>query len=417
MPRTVVATETLIDLRRRLNTLAPRSPERRTIMQQTAALHGISEQTLYQALRHLAQPRALRRSDHGIPRVLPQTTLERYCELIAAIKIRTSNRKGRHLATVGAIRLLEQSGIETPQGYVQVPPGVLKPATINRYLKQWGYDREQLSREPPAVRFQARYSNDCWQFNLSPSDLKHIEQPPWVDDAKGPPTLMLYSIVDDRSGVAYQEYHCVYGEDVVAALKFLFNAMAPKSDEHFPLQGIPAMIYADSGPIARSQVFHQVMRYLGVEVRTHLPRGKDGRRTTARSKGKVERPFRSVKEMHETLYHFGAPATEEEANAGLFKFLLQYNRMSHRSESHTRFDDWLDNLPPKGIRAMCSWERFGTFAREPESRKVGLDARIHVDGTAYEVAHELAGETVMLWWGLFDTELYIEHNEQRYGPY
>jgi hypothetical protein len=35
-----------------------------------------------------------------------------------------------------------------------------------------------------------------------------------------------------------------------------------------------------------------------------MPAGKDGRRTTARSKGKVERPFRTVKEVHETLYHY-----------------------------------------------------------------------------------------------------------------
>ena len=95
-----------------------------------------------------------------------------------------------------------------------------------------------------------------------------------------------YSVIDDRSGVAYQEYHCVYGEDVEAALRFLFAAMAPKALESFPFQGIPAMVYMDNGPIARSQVFQQVMRYLGVEVRTHMPRGHDGRRVTARAKGK-----------------------------------------------------------------------------------------------------------------------------------
>ena len=43
------------------------------------------------------------------------------------------------------------------------------------------------------------------------------------------------------------------------------------------------------------------MGYLDIEVRTHLPSGHDGRRTTARAKGKVERPFRTVKEMQETL--------------------------------------------------------------------------------------------------------------------
>ena len=45
------------------------------------------------------------------------------------------------------------------------------------------------------------------------------------------------------------------------------------------------------------------MDYLGIEVRTHMPNGRDGRRKTARAKGKVERPFRTVKESLEPLYH------------------------------------------------------------------------------------------------------------------
>jgi type II secretory pathway predicted ATPase ExeA len=97
--------------------------------------------------------------------------------------------------------------------------------------------------------------------------------------------------------------------------RFLFAAMSAKKEDDFPLLGIPKMLYMDNGPIARSGVFQKVMSYLGVEVRTHLPQGKDGRRVTARAKGKVERPFRTVKEMHETLYHLHAPETEAEANA------------------------------------------------------------------------------------------------------
>ena len=228
---------------------------------------------------------------------------------------------------------------------------------------------------------------------------------------------MLYSVVDDRSGVSYQEYHEVYGEDVGAALKFLFNAMSPKDHQDFPFQGIPEMIYMDNGPIARSRVFQKVMNYLGIEIRTHVPQGKDGRRVTARAKGKVERPFRTVKEMHETLYHLHEPETITEANTWLMQFLLHYNKQSHRRESHSRIEDWLGNLTRDGIRQMCSWERFCTFAREPEKRKVGIDARITVDGVAYEVEPDLAGEKVILWWGLFDSELYVEHQEHRYGPY
>ena len=149
----------------------------------------------------------------------------------------------------------------------------------------------------------------------------------------------------------------------------------------------------------------------------HMPRGKDGRRVTARSKGKVERPFRTVKEMHETLYHLHEPETEAEANAWLMRFLHHYNSQPHRSQPHSRLEDWLANLPRSGIRGMCSWERYCTFAREPERRKVASDARVSIDGVAYEVNPDLAGETVMLWWGLFDNELYVEHQDQRYGPY
>ena len=35
----------------------------------------------------------------------------------------------------------------------------------------------------------------------------------------------------------------------------------------------------------------------------------------------------------------------------------------------------------------------------------------------YEVDPELAGETVVLWWGLFDRDLFVEHGERRFGPY
>ena len=259
MPQHQVPAEALLDLRRRLSPLPLRSPERRQVMRDTAQLYGVSEDTLYRSLRERLRPRALHRADRGEPRVMPREQLERYCELIAAIKLRTSNTKGRHLSTSEAIRLVETYGVETPEGHVQTPSSLLTKATVNRYLKRWGYDRTTLLKQPPAVRFQAEHSNECWQFDLSPSDLKHVKAPIWMEEGRGRPLLMLYSVVDDRSGVAYQEYHGVYGEDVEAALRFLFAAMAPKDVEAFPLQGIPHMLSMDNGPIARSLIFQKVI--------------------------------------------------------------------------------------------------------------------------------------------------------------
>jgi hypothetical protein len=417
MRRKRPSAETLVLLRRRVEALPPRSAERRHLIEDCANLHGVSTDTIYRALRDQFRPRTVHRRDRGATRRLARESMERYCEIIAALKVRTTNDKGRHLSTKRALELLVAYGVETPQGLVRAPAGVLTKSTVNRCLRVWGFDDARLRQPPVAVRFQAEHSNDCWHFDASPSDLKQVPAPLWVEEGRGPPTLMLFSVVDDRSGVAYQEYRCVYGEDAAAGLRFLFNAMAPKAEPGLVLEGIPAMIYADGGPIAKSRVFRTVMAQLGVDVHLHLSRGKDGRRVTARAKGKVERPFRTVKEAHETLYHFHKPENEAEANLWLQRYLVQYNDQKHRSEDHSRAEDWRRALPPEGFRAMCSWERFCAFAREPERRKVGVDARVQAGGIAYEVDPDLAGATVTLWWGLFDHELFVEHQGRRFGPY
>jgi hypothetical protein len=94
-----IPAETLAGLDRKLLGLPQRSPERRRVIHETAEFYGVSEKSLYRALRLHLRPKSLRRSDHGVPRVLPQEKLEHYCELIAAVKVRTSNQKGRCLST------------------------------------------------------------------------------------------------------------------------------------------------------------------------------------------------------------------------------------------------------------------------------------------------------------------------------
>lgn len=417
-----VPVEALATLRRRLAALPARHPERTALMKSTAQLYAVSRATLYRLLRGERRPRDAHRADRGRPRSMTAAEIERWCEIVAAMKVRTTNRKGRHLSTVRILELLVAHGVDTPDGFEKLGPGRLTASTLNRHLRRLGYDHARMIREPPAVRFQAEDANALWHFDMSPSDLKQLKMPPWIDpDRQGAPTLMLFSVVDDRSGVACQQYRCVYGEDVETALRFLFDAMSPKPSADDagadPFQGIPSAIYLDNGPVSRSAVFRRVMESLGVEVMTHMPAGSDGRRTTARAKGKVERPFRTVKDAHETLYHFHEPQTEAEANRWLARFVETYNRGDHRSEPHTRIDDWLAHLPTDGVREMCAWARFCAFAREPERRVVAVDCRLTVAGVAYEVDPEFAGETVVVWWGLFDQELWVEFEGERSGPY
>ena len=129
-----IPAEALLDLRRRLDGLPPRHAARRALVESTADLFGVSRATLYRALAGQLQPRGLRRADRGQPRKMARGELERYCEIVAALKLRTSNLKGRRLSTSRCIELLETHGVETPQGLVRAPEGLLHRATVNRYL-------------------------------------------------------------------------------------------------------------------------------------------------------------------------------------------------------------------------------------------------------------------------------------------
>ncbi len=417
MVRKRMPIEALIMLRNALDTLKARSSKRRLLVEEAADFYGVSPSSIRRALHEHHQPQTTNRSDFNQPRKIPGPEMRRYCEIVAALKVRTTNKKGRHLSTKECIHLLETYGVQTPQGPVQAPEGMLKRTTVDRYLQRWGLGYKAMRVEPPAVRFQAVHSNDCWQFDFSPSDLKKLKGERASHSSDGSRTLMLISVADDRSGVLYKEYHYVHGEDVMTALRFLFNAMAPKKRTGIPFQGIPKILYMDNGPVAWSKVFKQVMAQLGVEIRLHMPKGSDGRRTTARAKGKVERPFRTVKESFETLYHFHEPETVEEANEWLQEYLQRYNAMPHRSEDHSRMEDWLKHLPPSGFREMCSWERFCSFAREPEQRRAGADACVSVNGVRYQLATHMAGEEVTLLWGILDNELYVELNGEKGGPF
>lgn len=173
--------EALVDLRRRLTLLAPRDPARTDVVARAAEAYGVSVWTIYRALRELTRPKSVRRSDHGST---PAAGMERYAEIIAALKVRTSNRKGRHLSTARAIRLLEEDGIETPDGLVRAPAGLLKRSTVDRVLRASGLDHARVVRPIAAVRFQAKRSNELWHFDMSPSDLKQVEALLWVEQGR-----------------------------------------------------------------------------------------------------------------------------------------------------------------------------------------------------------------------------------------
>jgi hypothetical protein len=138
MARKKIPDERLIELEDRLGLLALKSTERKRMIQEFAHLYNVSTNTVYRCLRERSRFKPLRRSDAGRPRLINKSELEKYCRIIAAIKVRTCNKKGHVLSTAEAIRLLE-FGVETPEGLVKIPKGLIgvfcpKPQNFRQHL-------------------------------------------------------------------------------------------------------------------------------------------------------------------------------------------------------------------------------------------------------------------------------------------
>ena len=115
--------EAVVALRRRLERLARRDPERSRLLADTAQLYDVSRATLYRQLREQGRPWRPAPADRGRPRVPCPTALRRYCEVIAALKLRTTNGKGRHPRPGAPSPCSRNTGSRPPTGTCERLPG------------------------------------------------------------------------------------------------------------------------------------------------------------------------------------------------------------------------------------------------------------------------------------------------------
>ncbi|WP_191092391.1 hypothetical protein [Francisella sp. SYW-2] len=186
--------------------------------------------------------------------------LIKYCKIISALKLRTSNQKNNRLSTKECISILENIGVQINNEVIKAPLGLLKRSTIDRHLLNLDLDYYTVKNIEPAVtRFEAQYSNECWQLDFTPSNLKRL---PYESQS-----LFLANVVDDKSGVVFSKKIQTDGENAMTALLFLFEAMSNKDNsKNNRLQGIPKYIYTDNGAFARSKIFKRVLQSLGIPV-------------------------------------------------------------------------------------------------------------------------------------------------------
>lgn len=413
MPK--IPLEILYRLDEKITNLPHNGKLRRKLIQDVAESYQLSSSTVYRQLKQLMlHPNKRKiRKDKGSSRVVSNDDLHFYCQLIAAMKVRSINTKKHMLSTARCIRLLEDDGVKVKDRIITVPKKLLKVSTVNTYLKKYLISPDDIFTEPTVNHFEASYSNQCWQLDITPSELYRIpSQHP--DD---PRRLMAYSVIDDKSGLSYSRYYLTEGEDTLSALDFLYHAFAKCTESQLELYGIPDFIYTDNASFVKSRLFVRVMNTLGIQVLTHLPRGKGGRKTASRAKGKSERHHRSIKTMLEPLYKFELPKNIEQANFCLSEFTLEIANKKHRSQNLTRYQVWHDNLPKHATLTICSYEQYALLLREPIERVVKSDATIQLDNVHYQLSPQFAGEEVTVLCSSDNNRIDIEYREKEYGPF
>lgn len=407
--------EILYRLDEKMTNLPQDGKLRRELVQEVAQCYQLSETTVYRQLKKLMLHPVVRkgRKDKGITRIIKEEDWHYYCQLIAAMKIRSMNGKKHMLSTSRCIQFMESEGIFVKDRCIKAEKGLLKVSTVNNYLNLYLISPDEILREPTVNHFEASYSNQCWQLDITPSELHRLPS----QDRNDPRQLMVYSVIDDKSGLTFSQYYLAEGEDTLTALDFLYHAFSKMMEDQPELYGIPDFIYTDNASFVKSKLFMRVMQKLGIQVLTHLPRGKGGRKTTSRAKGKIERTHCSIKSMLEPCYQFVLPQDLEQANSFLIPHTIEMAHKKHRSQPLTRYQMWKANLPSTMNLSIWAYEQYSLLLREPLNRKVKSDATLQWNDVHYQLLPQFAGEDVLLLISADHSCIYIEHQEQEHGPF
>ncbi|MDP9313733.1 MAG: DDE-type integrase/transposase/recombinase [Chloroflexota bacterium] len=134
-------------------------------------------------------------------------------------------------------------------------------------------------------RFEAEYPNDIWQGDHHLLDILLINE-----ETGKPDRPWITAFIDDHSR-AIMGFHLSFSHPNSNSIALAFHhAMCPKPEELWVMHGIPRMIYIDNGKDFRSRHIQEVCTHFNIERRSH-------ERYLARSKGKIERWFRTLEEM------------------------------------------------------------------------------------------------------------------------
>lgn len=344
-----------------------RGRKARIIASQMSELTGLSLRQIYSLSRDLRQGRT-KRKDLGARRIEMDPEVE-----TVVMKIIHEHGIGAQLALDTAVG----SGLIDPS---KAPSA----ATILRRMRSLGVGARSNPERTVCRRWQADAPNDLHQADSTVSAMFYLDDQGGVGyesprqryknkPGNKRPRLILYVLIDDYSRVTYARYYLA--ENALCWLDFVFHAWGRKDDPTtFPFSGVPKVLYTDNGSCINSARFKAAMKALEIDLKFHEPEHPQ-------AKGKCERAIRTLQTRFEKLFLLKKPGSLDEANALLYKHLIQQNMREHGGTEEVPFQRWMDRR--EAIRALPEERILAALSAERVTRRLGPDLTFSLHGETF----------------------------------
>jgi transposase InsO family protein len=292
----------------------------------------------------------VRRVDTGKPRALSEKAILKIHELKEQFPHITGKAVHKKLIESGTINATDSS-----------------LATVQRFIRNNGL--KPSSADNLTVKaFEMEFANDCWQADTSNSAII-------MSGGKKQQTYLI-ALIDDASRIITHKQH--YFNDNAVNMQDSFKQAIAKF-------GIPKMIFVDLGGPYDNLQLRLICASLGI-VLAH------GRPRKPRSRGKVERHFRTVKDGWLNCTDWNMFSSLDDLDASLDEFLSkEYTNSLHSSIDCTPKERFMRDYDK--VRHMPIELLDFHFLHRKEC-KVYNDATIKLLGSVYETPQQFIGSKI-----------------------
>lgn len=271
-------------------------------------------------------------------------------------------------------------------------------ALLCESVKLYGSEGREAYRRTyeMAGRFEATYPNEIWQGDHHLCDIQVLNPDTGAYER---PWLSLF--IDDFTR-CIPGFHLSFEANSNMIALALHQAMLPKTIPEWTMSGIATIIYVDNGKDYRSNHISDVCRHFRIELKHHEPHNP-------RSKGKVERFFRTLEEQlirylpgylgnspKNRPKHVNPSLTVDELRTKIIEYIInRYHKQIHRSLKATPLSRWTE---AKHVLRHVEKEEDVDHLMESDTRKVQEGKGIQLKNGFYTDSKSLldahAGEQV-----------------------